>query len=195
MKNNHKFLIYILLICVFSLFFVIGSAFGDNSKEYSELIGEESEWVMSGKGEHEYEIENEREDYETNETYEELGSLAGWLTVGFLAFAIAPFSLKKIKPFSNSKALTSLTKGIKQNHYVIGILTVIMALIHGTLMLYSEGNNTSVWLGIMAGTVMVFVAAVGAIIKLRKKYSKLSLNIHRVPLVLLIIFFGIHVFE
>ena len=107
----------------------------------------------------------------------ELGKLTGWGAVVMLFCSTLPCILRRIvsskPPDNNTKNFTNnIWQFFKCNHYVTGALALMLAILHGAIMITAREKGFILWIGMAAGMLMFITVFWGiALLQLRKKSS------------------------
>lgn len=164
----------------------------DTNNEYN---GKEHEKTYDG--EERFDERNEDDNEESGESFRDIGKTIGWVTIGFLSLAVLPYIMRRsVKlAFPDNTFIGNLTNSFKGSHYIVGICVVILAAVHGLIMILGEDKDVQFWIGVAAGVSILFIFFAGVILKLRKKYLRFSLMAHKVILLLLIILVTMHIID
>ena len=106
-----------------------------------------------------------------------LGKLTGWGTVVMLFCSTLPCILRRIMsskiPDNGSKNFTdTIRQFFKYNHYITGLLALILAILHGAIMVTARGKFFNLWIGVAAGVLMLLTVFWGiGLIKQQKNNS------------------------
>ena len=95
----------------------------------------------------------------TGSSYGELGKPTGWGAVVMMFCAIFPCIIRRLvstKFIDNENgSRSSFWNFLKRNHYMAGTLALLLAIVHGTIMLNSRHGGFVLWIGITAGILLL----------------------------------------
>ena len=151
---------------------------------------------MAAYGEDYYGLEDRNDE---SELAEDAGELLGWVAVALTIIPVALYPARKILPAAmrkkkeSKKKLVSLLSVIKKLHEPVGIMLLLLAALHGLLLVWSEGEfGTDEWIG----TISLLFAVIGGIFGAsfaKKRKVKVLKYTHVGLLITAVLIGGIHI--
>ena len=159
---------HMLLCCLFCLF-LLSSLFitGCSNTAYAQHNGN-----------------NYRHGYNQNDVSvnKSLGKLTGMGALLMLFSSTLPCMLRritssKLKLTDNTKNLNNnILKFFKRTHYITGTLALMLAIMHGAIMITGRANGFIIWMGMTSAVLMLVTVLWGASLLMLKKNSSLSIR-------------------